>query len=74
MEEVNNNTELNDTDKKLHISDVMNSILNELDEREKSYTEKEFNRKEYDFYTRQQFSSRADEIRRIMEIVKKYCS
>ena len=25
MEEVNKNTELNDTDKKLHISDVMNS-------------------------------------------------
>jgi hypothetical protein len=27
MEKVNNNTELNDADKKLHISDVMNSIL-----------------------------------------------
>ena len=32
MEEVNKNTELNDTDKKLHISDVMNSItLNKLE-------------------------------------------
>ena len=64
-----------DKDNKItEVNDVMNSILNELYEREKSYTEKEFNRKEYDFYTRQQFSSRADEIRRIMEIVKKYCS
>lgn len=27
MEEVNKNTELNDTDKKLHISDVMNCVF-----------------------------------------------
>jgi hypothetical protein len=30
MEEVNKNTELNDTDKKLHISGVINSILPEI--------------------------------------------
>ena len=29
MEEVNKNTELDNTDKKLHISDVMNSIKDE---------------------------------------------
>ena len=74
--EKNKNLEqnLDKSNEKLHISDVMNSILNELDEREKSYTEKEFNRVDYDFYTRQHFSSRADEVRRIMEVVKKYCS
>jgi hypothetical protein len=42
-------------------------------EREKEYTEKEFDRKNYDFYTRQQFSARADELRRAIELVKKYC-
>jgi len=30
MEEVNKNTEVDNTDKKLHISDVMNSILVDL--------------------------------------------
>ena len=32
MEEVNKNTEVNDTDKKLHISDVSDSKLQKLEE------------------------------------------
>ena len=32
MKEVNKNTELNDTDKKLHISDVSDSLFNRLKE------------------------------------------
>jgi len=34
MEEVNKNTELDNTDKKLHISDVRNSILKRIEQHE----------------------------------------
>jgi hypothetical protein len=57
----------------LDIPVVIHSILNDLVEREKEYTRKEFDRGNYDFYTRQQFSARADELRRAIDLVKKYC-
>jgi|688.fasta_scaffold181123_3 hypothetical protein len=66
-------SKLESQQEQLNIPVVIHSILNGLLEREKEYTEKEFDRKNYDFYTRQQFSARADELRRAIELVKKYC-
>ena len=40
MDTENKNTELDNTDKKLHISDVMNSILNDYQDKLKNITEK----------------------------------
>ena len=40
MKEVNKNTEVDSTDKKLHISDVMNSILNDYQDKLNNITTK----------------------------------
>jgi len=76
MNNVNENTELDNTDKKLIISDVMNSILNELEELKTKYSDQskisvtEFE----DNVSHFKFVGKVRGLKEAMKIVKKYCS
>jgi hypothetical protein len=77
MNKDNKNTEVNDTDKKLHISDVMNSILNELNDKSIEYIKKYecslYSVGEIDSMT-MIYKEQSDAVEECIKIVKKYYS
>jgi hypothetical protein len=77
MEEVNKNTEVDNTDKKLHISDVIHSIFGEFHEMSVKYI-KEYERELYrvgDIDKEKLYTNRAksEAIEECIKVLKKYC-
>jgi hypothetical protein len=77
MNKDNKNTELNDTDKKLHISDVIHSIFEEYHEMSVKHI-KEYERELYrmgDIDKEKLYTSRAksEAIEECIKVLKKYC-
>ena len=71
MEKDNKSTETDNTDKKLHIYDVMSSILNDL-EYEKNNYEEPSSYMEDEYYVR--CKAKAEAFEEAINIVKKYYS
>ena len=72
MEEVNKNTELNNTDKKLHISDVMNSVLGDLEKLVSKYDKTQKNA--VDEFDDNVNYGKVRALKEAIEVVKKHCS
>jgi hypothetical protein len=77
MNKDNKNTEVNDIDKKLHISDVIHSIFGEYHEMSVKYI-KEYERQLYrmgDIDKEKLYTSRAksEAIEECIKVLKKYC-
>jgi len=77
MEEVNKNREVDNTDKKLHISDVIHSIFSEYHEMSVKYI-KEYEREFYrigDIDKEKLYTSKAksEAIEECIKVLKKFC-
>jgi hypothetical protein len=75
MDKDNKSTQVDNIDKKLHISDVMNSLINELNRR-RSYFNMTmmFNHGTQEGSVYQQAKTRVSEIDILLNMVKKNCS
>jgi hypothetical protein len=73
MNKDNKNTELNNTDKKLHISDVMNSILTDLEKIKNDHIEVR-SESSYDKSMKERMDGGISALDKAITVVKRYCS
>jgi len=73
MEEINKNPELDNIDKKSHISNVMNNILSDLEKIKNDYIEVRLD-SPYDKSMKERMDGGISALEKAINIVKKCCS